>query len=107
MSVPPAGDEIAQRLRAGFADSAGVLAGDGARRHAIHNLARVHFGEDDGVEAIGEMAVLQVGVAHEGEGELVLLEQPARPAGIDVAAPGFVEGDARLLYRPWRRRESL
>ncbi len=97
MSVPPR-DEIAQRLRAGFPMPPAYWPGTEPGRHAVHNLARVHFGEDDGVKVIGEMAVLQVGIAHEGEGELVLLEQPARPARIDIAAPGFVEGDARLLY---------
>src|SRR5215469_7537643 len=93
-----AGDEIAQRLRAGFADATGVLAGDGTGRHAVHDLASVHFGEDDGIEVVVQMAVLQVGVAHDGEGELVLFEEPARPARVDVASPWFVKRDPGLLH---------
>ena len=94
------GDEIAQRLRAGVADAAGILAGDGAGLHAVEDLAGGHLGDEDGVVAVAEMAVLDVGVVQDGEGEVVLLEDPAGPAFIDHAHPGFVEADARLLHGP-------
>ncbi len=64
---------------------------NGAGLHAIHDLARGHFGDDDGVELIAQVAGLNVGVVQAREGEVELFEDPARPALVDVAGPWLID----------------
>ena len=85
-------DEIAQRLRAGLADAAGVLAGHRAGRMPSMIWRVPISANHDGVvtgRAGGPSCTSALCSTRERKVEL--LQDPARPALIDIAAPRFVE----------------
>ena len=99
-------DEAGEILDAGFADAAAVLGPDALGVEAVDDLARRLIGKDDRVEVLPQAAAADVGVVDGRRRELVLLEHPARPPFVDVAAgPGRVQPDraaseAGAMMRP-------
>ena len=95
-SVPPPVTNCRSMSTPFGAEAADVLGRHGARRmpgdQPLGALVRDH----DGVEACPQVAAPDVGVGDVLERELVLLEQPARPAFVDALDPRLVEGNARL-----------
>ena len=90
------GDEALEVVDAVVADAAAVLGPDRQRVEAVEDLARRLVGQDDRVEPLPQAARADVGVVDRRRRELVLLEHPARPALVDVAAgPRRVQPDAR------------
>ena len=57
-------DELTQSLDALIADASRVSPGNGARLHAVDDLARGHFRDQNRVELRAQMTGLHVGVMH-------------------------------------------
>src|SRR6185437_11032756 len=70
----------------------------------VENLVGLRIRKNDGVEMISKMASLNSAIVNGDGRESVLLENPARPAFVDIGRPGAVKPDARLLggNRVWR-----
>src|SRR5439155_23299601 len=74
---------------------------DRVRLEAVDDRARILVRDDDRVELLPQLARANIRVVNRRQGELVLLEHPARPALVHVAAgprlihryPGRVEYD--------------
>ena len=90
--------EIAQLIHAPLTDAADVAFGNGAFAVSFHDDARLRFWKHDHVIMFAEMAGLKVGIVEILEGKLVLLEDPARPAFIDIGLPRPIETGARGLH---------
>src|SRR5439155_4352969 len=93
------GDELLQALDARLADPAAILGTYRARLVAVDDAPRILIGEDGSVELLPELAAASVGVVDRRETELVLLERPARPPLVHVAA------GPRLIHRDPGRPE--
>ena len=92
----PAGfDEFAQTLQAGLLDPAFIFRRNVVGRLSGQDLLRSHVGKDDDVEIAGRVGGAQVLGMDRLEGKLELLQNPARPAFVRVAAPRLIEGRAR------------
>ena len=90
-------DEPAQIRGAVDADAADVLVGHRARRVAVQDLVFGLVGKQDHVEL--RQVAADVVVRQVLERELVLLQQPARPALVHVREPALIQADARRAQR--------
>ena len=100
-------DEAGEVLDADLADAAAVFRPDAFGVEAVDDLARRLIGQDDRVEALPQSAAADVGVVNGRRRELVLLEHPARPALVDVAAgPGRVQRRSAASAAGARRRRG-
>ena len=80
-----------------------MVPGDMTAEHALG----AHVGKHDRVEALPQAALLDVGVGDVLELELVLFEQPPRPAFVDALDPRLVEADAGAADRPGVGRRAV
>ena len=81
--------ELLKTLDARLPDAAAILGADRERAEAIEDIARVLIGQHNRIKPLPQSAGPDVRVVDRRHGEFVLLEHPAGPAFVDVAAgPG-------------------
>ncbi len=101
-------DELPKHVGAVHAQPANIRRRASFRRHDRSSMRSAPMiGQHDRVEALPQAALLDVGVGDVLELELVLFEQPPRPAFVDVLDPRFVEADAGAADRPGVGRRAV